>query len=66
MEDKKTHRLITKGNYEMIGTQNSKLTIKINGEKIKIDHPAKDFEEGIAEILNLLVSDEYKILNSFL
>ena len=64
MEDKKNHKLITKGNYEMIGTPNSKLTIKINGEKIKFDHPAKDFEEGIAEILNLLISDEYKILKS--
>ena len=53
---------IMKGHYERIGEKKSFLKFTVRGEKSVIDHPAKNFDEAIAEIISLLTSKEYKIL----
>ena len=54
---------IMKGHYDRIGGSRSSLRFNVRGNKIVIEHPARDFEEAISEILNLLVSNEYKVID---
>lgn len=56
---------IMKGHYDRIGGARSSLRFNVNGNKTVIEHPARNFEEAIHEILNLLVSDEYKVIKDF-
>ena len=56
---------IMKGNYERIGGSRSSLRFNVRGNKQEIEHPARDFEEAIKEILNLLVSPEYNVIKSY-
>ena len=56
---------IMKGHYDRIGGARSSLRFNVRGNKSVIEHPARDFEEAISEILNLLISDEYKVIQSF-
>lgn len=55
---------IMKGHYDRIGGSRSSLRFNVRGNKTVIEHPARDFKEAIGEILNLLLSDEYKVINS--
>ena len=55
---------IMKGHYDRIGGSRSSLRFNVRGNKTEIEHPARNFEEAIGEILNLLLSDEYKVINS--
>jgi len=55
---------IMKGHYDRIGGARSSLRFNVRGNKVVIEHPARDFEEAISEILGLLTSDEYKVLRS--
>lgn len=55
---------IMKGHYDRIGGSRSSLRFNVRGNKTVIEHPARNFKEAIEEILNLLVSDEYKVINS--
>ena len=54
---------IMKGHYDRIGGSRSSLRFNVRGNKTVIEHPARDFEEAISEILNLLVSNEYKVID---
>ena len=63
--DMEKNERIMKGHYDRIGGARSSLRFNVRGEKTVIEHPARDFEEAIGEILRLLVSDEYKIIKSF-
>ncbi len=63
--DMEKNERIMKGHYDRIGGSRSSLRFNIRGEKTVIEHPARDFEEAISEILSLLVSDKYKVINSF-
>ena len=56
---------IMKGHYDRIGGSRSKLRFNVRGNKQEIEHPARDFEEAIREILNLLVSPEYEVIKDF-
>ena len=55
---------IMKGHYDRIGGSKSSLRFNVRGNKTVIEHPARDFKEAIGEILNLLLSDEYKVISS--
>ncbi len=55
---------IMKGHYDRIGGSRSSLRFNVRGNKTEIEHPARNFEEAIGEILNLLISDEYKVIES--
>ncbi len=55
---------IMKGHYDRIGGSRSSLRFNVRGNKVVIEHPARDFEEAISEILRLLTSEEYKVINN--
>lgn len=55
---------IMKGHYDRIGGSRSSLRFNVRGNKVNIEHPARDFEEAISEILRLLTSEEYKVINN--
>ena len=63
--DMEKNERIMKGHYDRIGGARSSLRFNVRGEKTVIEHPARDFEEAIGEILRLLISDEYKVIKSF-
>ncbi len=62
--DMEKQERIMKGHYDRIGGARSSLRFNVRGNKTVIEHPARDFNEAIAEILNLLVSEEYNVINS--
>jgi acetate kinase len=55
---------IMKGHYDRIGGSRSSLRFNVRGNKVVIEHPARDFEEAISEILRLLTSEEYNVINN--
>ena len=63
--DMEKNERIMKGHYDRIGGSRSSLRFNVRGEKTVIEHPARDFEEAISEILSLLISEKYKVINSF-
>ena len=63
--DMEKNERVMKGNYERIGGNRSSLRFNVRGNKTVIEKPARDFVEAIENILNLLVSDEYKVINSY-
>ena len=56
-------RLI-KGNFERIGGMKTTLKLNFNGEKKEILHIARDYDEAISFILEILQSPEYKVIES--
>ena len=62
--DMDTEEMLVKGNYERIGQGNSFLTHKVNGEKHKFEHPAKDHEQAIKFVLTRLVNPHYGVLEN--
>ena len=54
---------IMKGHYDRIGGSRSSLRFNVYGNKTVIERPARNFEEAISTILNLLLSEEYKVIN---
>jgi len=56
---------IMKGNYERIGGSRSSLRFNVRGEKEVIEHPARNHNEAIKFILDLLVSEKYKVIENF-
>jgi acetate kinase len=63
--DMENEERIMKGHYDRIGGNRSSLRFNVRGNKTVIEHPARDFEEAISEILNLLISPEYSVIKSF-
>lgn len=62
--DMETEKVLAKGYFERIGQPNAFLTHKVNGEKHKFEHPAKNHEKAIAFVLNRLTNDHYGVLKS--
>ena len=62
--DMETEERIMKGHYDRIGGSRSNLRFNVRGNKTEIEHPARDFEEAIEEILNLLTSEEYNVISN--
>ena len=54
---------IMKGHYERIGGNKSSLRFNVRGLKSIIEHPARDFDEAIGEILSLLTSKDYNVIS---
>ena len=61
--DMEKNERIMKGHYDRIGGSRSSLRFNVRGNKTEIEHPARDFEEAISEILSLLTSSEYNVIN---
>jgi acetate kinase len=60
--DMDTEEVLAKGYFERIGQPNAFLTHKVNGQKHKFEHPAKNHEKAIAFVLNRLTNDHYGVL----
>ena len=56
--------VITSGGIEKIGLPDSFITVKLNGEKHKMEHPIKEHTEGVQYIFEVLTSGEYAVLGS--
>ena len=59
-----TEKVLASGKYERIGEKEAFITHKVNGQKKKIDHYAKDHEEAIDFTLKQLINPEYKVIES--
>ena len=62
--DMETEKVLAKGYFERIGQPHSFLTHKVNGEKHKFEHPAKNHEQAISFVLNRLTNDHYGVIKS--
>ena len=62
--DMDTEEVLAKGYFERIGQPNAFLTHKVNGNKHKFEHPAKNHEKAIEFVLNRLTNDHYGVLKS--
>lgn len=62
--DMDTEEMLAKGYFERIGQPNSFLTHKVNGEKHKFEHQAKNHEQAIEFVLDRLVHKQYGVMNS--
>ena len=60
--DMEKNERIMKGHYDRIGGSRSSLRFNVRGNKTVIEHPARDFEEAISEILRLLTSPDYNVI----
>ena len=58
-----TEEVMAKGTYERIGEQ-SFVTHKVNGEKIRFDHPVKNHKEAIDFMNQLLLDPKYNTIKS--
>lgn len=62
--DMDTQETLAKGYYERIGQPHAFLTHKVNGEKHKFEHPAKNHEQAIAFVLNRITNDHYGVIDN--
>ena len=56
--------VITSGGIEKIGLPDSFITVKLNGEKHKMEHPIKEHTAGVQYIFEVLTTGEYAVLKS--
>ena len=62
--DMETDETLASGYYERIGSDKAFLTHKVNGEKIKLEHPAKDHAEALKFVMEQLLNEKYGIIKS--
>ena len=62
--DMETEEKLVKGNYERIGQAGSVLTHKVNGEKLKFEHDAKNHSEALEFILSKILDEEIGVIKS--
>ena len=55
---------MVKGNFERIGGMKSTLRLNVRGNKEKITHIARDYDEAISFVLEVLLKPEYNLINS--
>ena len=56
--------VITSGGIEKLGLPDSFITVKLNGEKHKMEKPVREHTEGVQWIFEVLTAGEYAVLNS--
>ena len=56
--------VITSGGIEKIGLPDSFITVKLNGEKHKMERPVKEHTAGVQWIFEVLTTGEYAVLKS--
>jgi len=61
MDDKS---VITSGGIEKIGLPDSFITVKLNGEKHKMERPIAEHTAGVQWIFEVLTTGEYAVLNN--
>lgn len=56
--------VLCKGLVERIGIEGSKLTHKVNGEKLVVEEPMKDHTEAINHVFDALLDEKYDVIKS--
>lgn len=59
-----TEKVLAKGLVERIGIEGSRIIHRKNEEKYVIEKIIKNHEEGLKEVLDLLTSEDYKVISS--
>ena len=62
--DMENEERIVKGNYERIGGKRSCLRVNVRGEKFEKEKAARNYEEPIKSVLNLIQDKKYNIVSS--
>lgn len=62
--DMTDHSVITSGGIERIGLPDSFITVKLNGEKHKMEKPVAEHTAGVQWIFEVLTQGEYAVLKS--
>lgn len=62
--DMADHSVITSGGIEKIGLPDSFITVKLNGEKHKMERPVAEHTAGVQWIFEVLTQGEYAVLKS--
>lgn len=62
--DMENEERIVKGNYERIGGKRSCLRVNVRGEKFEKEKAARNYEEAIKSVLNLIQDKKYNIVSS--
>lgn len=62
--DMDTEDRLVKGNFERIGGMKTTLKLNIRGQKIEILHIARDYDEAINFVLEVLLKPEYNLISS--
>ena len=62
--DMENKERIVKGNFERIGGKRSNIRLNVRGEKSNVPRIARNFEEAIISVLNLLQNPIYNIIQS--
>lgn len=62
--DMADHSVITSGGIEKIGLPDSFITVKLNGEKHKMEKPVAEHTAGVQWIFEVLTQGEYAVLKS--
>ena len=62
--DMKTEETLCSGYFERIGSDKSFLTHKVNGEKIKIEHPVNDHSEALKVVMDQLLDSDYGVIKN--
>ena len=57
-------KMLVKGNYESSGGKRANLRFKANGQKVELEKAARDYEEAVKFVLNLIQNPEYNIIKS--
>ena len=57
-------KVLAKGNYERIGSPDSFVTHKVNGEKYKYEKEAKNHEDAISFVLEQFTDSEHGVIES--
>ena len=59
-----TNERMAKGNFERIGGMKTTLKLNINGNKEELLHIARDYDEAISFVLEVLQKPEYNLISS--
>ena len=62
--DMENEERLVKGNFERIGGMKTTLKLNVRGEKSEILHIARDYDEAINFVLEVLLKPEYNIIKS--
>lgn len=62
--DMENEERLIKGNYESIGGKRACLRFSVNGEKVEIEKAARNYEEAVKIVLNIIQDEKYKVISS--
>lgn len=62
--DMESNERIAKGNFERIGGMKTTLKLNVRGNKEELLHIARDYDEAIAFVLEVLLKPEYNLIQS--